>query len=253
VNTVIRGDEPPELLNRRSARLRALEAAKARLEAHSTESRRSWGPTRRRRGQHPPPRQPPLQAGTGYPQCYNAPPAVAETHRLIVASAVNNHASAGQRIPLVDQTRRPVSRRPARVLAGTGYAPMRPSKPGSAQDQRLWRSGRKGTSPRTTDADVIDADVSQRTTAHGDGILIADRYRNRSWTQCSAPKNIARIKPARVAGLSGPRPARIGRLTSGGEVVSGSRPDSYPWPSQSAAARNGPASCCRSRRIASSS
>lgn len=172
------GDELPEELRRRSDRLKVIEEAKGRLEARQREAdeaagRRedddgdTRGPSGRRckRALGEPPEKAQenftdpesriMMTSDGYQQCYNAQAAVDETHQLIVASDVGNNASdAGQLIPLVDQTRRNLGRKPTRVLADTGYASEATFE---ALEERRIRGyvalGREGKSTRSIDAD----------------------------------------------------------------------------------------------------
>lgn len=140
------GNELPEELKRRSDRLKVIEAARARLEARQREEDEAAGryedddgntrgpgnglckrplgePPEKAQENFTDPQSRIMKTSDGYQQCYNAQAAVDETHLLIVASDVGNNASdAGQLIPLVDQTRRNVGRKPTRVLADTGYA-----------------------------------------------------------------------------------------------------------------------------------
>lgn len=177
------GDELPEELKRRSDRLKVIEAAKARLEArqresdeaagrHEDDDGNTRGPTNRRCKR--PLGEPPEKAqenftdpesrimqtgGEGYQQCYNAQAAVDESHQLIVASDVSNNASdAGQLIPLVDQTRRNVGRKPSRVLADTGYASEATFE--ALEERKITgyvALGREGKETRAIDTDANPA------------------------------------------------------------------------------------------------
>jgi transposase len=176
------GDELPEELKRRSDRLKVIEAARARLEARQREDDEAAGRyedddgntrgpgnglCKRRLGEPPEkaqenftdPQSRIMKTSDGYQQCYNAQAAVDETHQLIVASDVGNNASdAGQLIPLVDQTRRNVGRKPARVLADTGYAS---EETFVALEERKVRGyvalGREDKTTRAIDADLHPA------------------------------------------------------------------------------------------------
>ncbi len=176
------GDELPEELKRRSDRLKVIEAAKARLEArqretdeaagrHEDDDGNTRGPTNRRckrplgepsekaQENFTDPESRIMKTGDGFQQCYNAQAAVDETYQLIVASAVsNNGVDAGQLIPLVDQTRRNVGRKPARVLADTGYASEATFQ--ALEERKIpgyVALGRENKSPRTIDADTHPA------------------------------------------------------------------------------------------------
>jgi transposase len=176
------GDELPEELKRRSDRLKVIEAAKARLEArqresdeaagrHEDDEGNTRGPTDRRckRALGEPaekaqenftdPESRIMKTGEGYQQCYNAQAAVDEAHQLIVASDVSNNASdADQLIPLLDQTRRNVGRKPSRVLADAGYASEATFEALEARRIRGYVAlGREGKARRTIDADTHPA------------------------------------------------------------------------------------------------
>lgn len=155
-----------------------IQAAKARLEARQQEADEAEGrredddgntrgptgrPCKRGLGEVPEkaqenftdPQSRIMKTPEGFQQCYNAQAAVDETHQLIVASDVSNATGdAGQLVPLVDQTRRNVGRKPERVLADTGYASEATFKALEEQRIRAYVAlGREGKRQREIDPD----------------------------------------------------------------------------------------------------
>jgi transposase len=140
-----RGDQLPEELQRREDRLAKIREAKRRLEARKREEAKA---NERDEDDDPPkrrgrPRKYPLgkpkpkdqenftdpesrimKDGSGaFQQCYNAQAAVDSAQRIIVAASVQQCASdAPALIPIVDQAKKNVRRRPKEVLADAGYA-----------------------------------------------------------------------------------------------------------------------------------
>lgn len=140
-----RGDQLPEELQRREDRLAKIREAKRRLEARKrveakANERDEDDDPPKRRGR---PRKYPLgkpkpkdqenftdpesrimKDGSGaFQQCYNAQAAVDGAQRIIVAASVQQSASdAPALIPMVEQAKKNVRRRPKEVLADAGYA-----------------------------------------------------------------------------------------------------------------------------------
>ena len=139
----VRGDELPEGLKRREARLAAIEAAKARLEAEQQARDRERG---RKPGQDRNPRgsavkgafgEPEAKAQSnftnpesgimktsseGFQQCTNAQVAVDGKNQMIVATVVGRGATdQGQLLPMVDAAAATGGWMPAEVLADAGY------------------------------------------------------------------------------------------------------------------------------------
>jgi hypothetical protein len=138
-----RGDALPDELQRREARLRAIQAAKARLEARGREAHRQ-GP----RDDEPPeghagdgagstrdvpadkaqdnftdPESRIMKTGDGFQQCYNAQAAVDEDSRLIVATTLNANGSDNrQLLPVIKAIQATTGATPAMTLADAGYA-----------------------------------------------------------------------------------------------------------------------------------
>jgi transposase len=145
------GQTLPAELARREARLQAISAARARLEARAgeraqaeTTRRAEEAASRAAAGERPPRyRQPPpatpgareqdnftdpesriMRDGStkGFVQAYNCQVGVDATAHLIVATAVgNNAADVGQLLPVIDQATATVGASPAKVTADAGY------------------------------------------------------------------------------------------------------------------------------------
>ena len=138
-----RGDELPAELRRREQRLRAIEAAKARVEARQAEADRERGRTREdeRQGRgrkrfardfgvpedkaqenFTDPDSRIMKTGEGFQQCYNAQAAVEAGTRLIVAAELSNCAAdGGQLVGVVEAAEAATGRRVRTVLADAGY------------------------------------------------------------------------------------------------------------------------------------
>ena len=140
----VRGDELPEELKRREARLAAIEAAKTRLEAEQRARDRERG---RKPGQDRNPKrgqpykrafgEPEAKAQSnftdpesgimktsseGFQQCTNAQVAVDGKNQMIVATVVGRGATdQGQLLPMVDAAAATGGQMPAEVLADAGY------------------------------------------------------------------------------------------------------------------------------------
>ena len=148
-----RGDELPEELQRRESRLKAIQAAKKRLEerkafeakvakarkaekkakaAASPSPRRSSG----RPPAHPPDKPKPKDqenftdpdsrimktSSGGFEQCYNAQVAVDDEAQLIVGASISQSAAdCTQLIPMVEQAIKNTGLAPQEVLADAGY------------------------------------------------------------------------------------------------------------------------------------
>ncbi len=139
----VRGDELPEELKRREARLAAIEAAKARLEAAQRARDRERGrkpgqdrnpkggqPYKRAFGEPEPkaqsnftdPESGIMKTSEGFQQCYNAQVAVDGKNQMIVATVVGRGATdQGQLLPMVDAAAATSGQMPAEVLADAGY------------------------------------------------------------------------------------------------------------------------------------
>ncbi len=140
----VRGDELPEELRRREARLSAIELAKARLEARAREADdargRVPGEKRNPRGGRPYAREygePDGKAqdnftdsesrimktsSEGFQQCYNAQAAVEGGNQLIVSAEVTaNGSDQGCLVPLIEDVELTQGVRAERVLADAGY------------------------------------------------------------------------------------------------------------------------------------
>jgi transposase len=139
----VRGDELPAELQRREARLAAIAAAKARLEARQADEDRQKGRTpddgRKGRGHKPFARDfgvPPdaaqdnftdpesriMKTSSGFDQCYNGQLAVDEASQMIVAASLTNCAADNaELLPLIDQAHATLGENPRDVLADAGY------------------------------------------------------------------------------------------------------------------------------------
>jgi len=138
-----RGDELPEELRRREQRLKAIRAAKARLEARQAEAdgkqgrtpgdgrkgkgrksfARAYGvPAGKAQDNFTDPESRIMKTGEGFQQCYNAQAAVEAGSQIIVAAELNNCAAdSGQLLPVVAAARAATGRKPQAVLADAGY------------------------------------------------------------------------------------------------------------------------------------
>lgn len=141
-----RGDELPDELARRDARLKLIWAAKARLEARQCEQDRQAGRTveddRQTRGpggrackrpfgvpedkvqeNFTDPESRLMKTADGFQQGYNAQAAVDEGSQLIVATGLTECAAdSGQLLAMVRATQQNTGRLPAMTLADSGYA-----------------------------------------------------------------------------------------------------------------------------------
>ncbi len=139
-----RGDELPEGLRRRDDRLRAIEAAKKRLEARQAEQDREKGrfpddgrksprggrhfqrdfgvPEDRAQDNFTDPDSRIMKTSQGFEQCYNPQLAVDEDSRLIVATGLTqNAADNGELRGLVETIEAVTGDKPARLLGDAGY------------------------------------------------------------------------------------------------------------------------------------
>ena len=139
------GDELPAELRRREARLAAIRAAKARLEAkqRAADDARGRQPGQDRNPKGGPPYkraygEPDEKAQSnftdpesgimktsseGFQQCYNAQVAVEGEHQLVVATEVTANASDQGGLPmLLDEVAETVGEQPETVLADAGYS-----------------------------------------------------------------------------------------------------------------------------------
>ena len=142
----VRGDELPEELRFREKRLAKIREAKAALEARALEKARAEGkldaddqPIRSKGGR--PPKTPPgtpepkaqrnftdpespiMKMGDGsFDQAYNCQAAVDAAHQIIVAQAATDAPNDKEQVvPMVDQIRRNLGRKPKRAIADSGY------------------------------------------------------------------------------------------------------------------------------------
>ena len=147
----VRGDDLPAELHRREARLAAIQAAKARLEAKqraADDARgRQPGQDRNPKGGRPYKRaygEPDEKAQSnftdpessimktsseGFQQCYNAQAAVDAEHQLVVATDLTANASDQGELPvLLDAVKETFDAQPETVLADAGYCNERDLK-----------------------------------------------------------------------------------------------------------------------------
>ena len=147
----VRGDDLPAELHRREARLAAIRAAKARLEAKqraADDARgRQPGQDRNPKGGRPYKRaygEPDEKAQSnftdpessimktsseGFQQCYNAQAAVDAEHQLVVATDLTANASDQGELPvLLDAVKETFDAQPETVLADAGYCNERDLK-----------------------------------------------------------------------------------------------------------------------------
>ncbi len=140
----VRGDELPAELRRREARLAAIRAAKARLEAAARAADdargRQPGQDRNPKGGRPykraygepdekaqsnftdPESSIMMTSNEGFQQCYNAQVAVDAEHQLVVATGLTANASDQGELPvLLDTVNETLDAQPATVLADAGY------------------------------------------------------------------------------------------------------------------------------------
>jgi transposase len=141
-----RGDELPEEMQFREKRLAKIREAKAALEAAALEKARAEGkldandrpipPKGGRPPQTPPgtpepkaqrnftdPESPIMKMGDGsFDQAYNCQAAVDSANQIIVAQAATTAPNdKGQLVPMVEQTRKNLGRKPKQASADTGY------------------------------------------------------------------------------------------------------------------------------------
>ena len=141
-----RGDELPEKLARRESRLKVIQEAKKALEEEAREKAKAEGkldedgkPKPPKRGK--PPKTPPgtpkpkaqrnftdsesrimKNADKAFIQGYNAQAGVDREHQVIVARDVTNQAADAPHLkPLLEQTRKNMSRKPKQVSLDAGY------------------------------------------------------------------------------------------------------------------------------------
>lgn len=214
-------------LQRRTDRLAAIRAAKARLEAKQRQADddhgRRPGQDRNPRGGQPYTRRygepdPKAQANftdpessimktstDGFQQCYNAQIAVDGTQQLIVAADLSAHPSdQGQRHAVLDQVEATVTQRPPTVLADAGYGNERDlallEAKGIDGYVAVGRNGRRaaGARPRPATARMAAK------LATGDGQA---RYATRKWLAEAPYGWIKRILGFRPFSLRGQWPA----------------------------------------------
>lgn len=135
-----RGDEMPDWVANKAARLERLRAAKAALEAEAKAAaeEKAKRPKKHRGGRKPktPPGEPKagaqrnftdpesriMKAKDGFIQGYNAQAAVDAAHQVIVAQGLtDNAADSGQLVPLVDAIESVTGCKPQEVSADVGY------------------------------------------------------------------------------------------------------------------------------------
>ena len=139
-----RGDELPEELRRREARVKKIREARRRLEQRQREMDEAAGrtpddqdkpgkpgPRFRRPFGRPPdkaqenftdPESRIMKCSKGYEQCYNAQLAVDGERHLIVATEVTQQAADSQHLePMIEAVQENTGRKPTRVLADAGY------------------------------------------------------------------------------------------------------------------------------------
>ena len=139
-----RGDELPEELRRREDRIRAIQAAKMRLEARQAEADRAKGrsegdgrksprggrrfkrefgvPEEKAQQNFTDPESRIMKMQGGFEQCYNGQLAVDEDSYLIVATGMTqNAADNGELLKLVESIESVNGRKPNKLLADTGY------------------------------------------------------------------------------------------------------------------------------------
>lgn len=140
-----RGDELPEWVKNKEARLEKIRAAKAELEAEAKEQasrqKEEEASTAKKSGREPrKPKQPPevpkdkaqknftdpesriMKTHDGFQQCYNAQIAVDSDHQIIVAQHVTNCGTDSQQlVPLVRGIKENVGRQAREVSADSGY------------------------------------------------------------------------------------------------------------------------------------
>jgi transposase len=139
-----RGDELPEGLRRREDRLRAIEAAKKRLEARQAEEDRGKGrspgdgrksprggrrfqrefgvPEDRAQDNFTDPKSRIMKSSHGYDQCYNAQLAVdGDSHLIVATGLTQNAADNGELVGMVERIESMTGELPKRLLADAGY------------------------------------------------------------------------------------------------------------------------------------
>jgi len=141
-----RGDELPQELSRREARLSAIQAAKARLEARQREQDREDGrhvddegntrgpgggickrtlgvPEDKMQDNFTDPQSRIMKTANGFDQCYNAQAAVDGDSQLIVATEVTaSGTDSPYLVPMVEAAQQNTGLLPAMTLADAGYA-----------------------------------------------------------------------------------------------------------------------------------
>lgn len=134
-----RGDEVPEELARREQRLKAIQAAKKRLEERQADDdeesgrgKSGRGPKLKRPNGTPPdskqdnftdPESRIMKTSTkGYEQCFNAQIAVDAEEQIIVAADVTNSAfDVHELLPMQEQAKENTGQQPKQLLADAGY------------------------------------------------------------------------------------------------------------------------------------
>ncbi|HSD33583.1 MAG TPA: IS1182 family transposase [Gemmatimonadales bacterium] len=160
-----RGDELPAELARRESRLKAIQEAKAALEAEAREQAKAAGkapdqakpaPTAQRNFTDPDSKI--QKTSDGFIQGYNAQAAVDAHAQVIVAQDVTPMAAdVGELVPQVTAIGRTMQQRPTQVLADAGYC----------SEENLHELERRG----------IDAYIATGRQPHGDWLAPAPRGR----------------------------------------------------------------------------
>lgn len=167
-----RGDELPEELRRREDRIRAIQAAKMRLEVRQAEADRAKGrsegdgrksprggrrfkrefgvPEEKAQENFTDPQSRIMKMQGGFQQCYNGQLAVDEDSYLIVATGMTqNAADNGELLKLVESIESVNGRKPNKLLADTGYkSEANFQELEQAQVDGYISLGREGKAPR---------------------------------------------------------------------------------------------------------
>jgi transposase len=140
-----RGDELPQELARRDQRLKAIQAAKARLEARQREHdqqagrhpdddgntrgpggrvcKRAFGePEAKAQDNFTDPQSRIMKTPHGFEQCYNAQASVDERGLIVATEVIDAGTDSRHLIPMVEATRKNTQALPQMILADSGYA-----------------------------------------------------------------------------------------------------------------------------------
>ena len=142
----VRGDELPKELARREERLKAIQAAKKRLEERQAKAGKGQARQQGEQGDgsdkpkggsgksndtgvpdkaqenFTDPESRIMKLGNAFEQCYNAQLAVDSDHQIIVALGLSNSAADVRELrPLLEATEQVTGKRPERLLADAGY------------------------------------------------------------------------------------------------------------------------------------